>query len=147
MLNLIMNIDTPYRETTHDIEIKAAPLYDEERSLPDQNVFIFMYGIEFENHSGQTVQLISRHWVIRNGRGEEQKVEGAGVVGEQPILKPGDVFHYSSQCPLDTPTGSMRGHYIFRTIQGKDLEVKIPPFFLRLQDTLENLNNIYGMIH
>lgn len=142
-----MNIETPYKLTTNDIEVKVAPFYDEERSLPDQSVYIFLYAVEFENHGSDTVQLISRHWVIRNGRGEEQKVEGAGVVGEQPILKPTDIFHYTSQCPLDTPTGSMRGHYLFRSAQGGQFEVIIPPFFLRLQDTLSNLNYLYTPIN
>ncbi len=138
-----MNIDTPYVATTHDIEVRVAPFYDEERSLADQNVFIFLYAVEFSNLGQQVVQLISRHWTIRNGRGQEQLVEGPGVVGEQPILKPGDRFHYTSQCPLDTPTGSMRGHYVFRLANGGEANVTIPLFFLRLQDTLSNLNGLY----
>lgn len=141
-----MNIDTPYVATTHEIEVRAAPFYDEERSLPDQNFFVFLYAIEFTNLSESTVQLISRYWSIRNGRSEEQIVEGSGVVGEQPILKPGDSFHYTSQCPLDTPTGNMRGHYIFRTEKGQEIKVTIPLFFLRLQDTLSNLATLYAPI-
>lgn len=141
-----MNIDTPYVATTHEIEVKVAPFYDEERSLPDQNVFIFLYAVEFTNFGDQVVQLISRHWTIRNGRGQEQIVAGPGVVGEQPILKPNDRFYYTSQCPLDTPTGSMRGHYVFRLTDGREINVTIPLFFLRLQDTLSNLASLYNPI-
>lgn len=142
-----MNISTPYIETTREIEVQVAPFYDEERSLPDQNVFIFLYAVEFHNFGEEPVQLISRHWVIRNGRGEEQKVDGPGVVGEQPTLKAGESFHYTSQCPLDTPSGSMRGHYLFRTAKGVEFQVKIPVFFLRLQDTLSNMGQLYNPIH
>lgn len=142
-----MNIETPYSATSLGIQVKVAPVYDEERSLPDQNVFIFLYGVEFTNNSEVSVQLISRHWTIRNGRNEEKVIEGPGVVGEQPIIQPEMTYHYSSQCPLDTPTGSMRGHYVFRHTHGEEFIVKIPPFFLRLQDTLSNLNGIYNPIN
>lgn len=142
-----MLVDTPYIATTKGIQVKVAPVYDEERSLPDQNLFIFMYAVEFINNSQLQVQLISRHWIIRNGRNEESVVTGAGVVGEQPVLEQDMTYHYSSQCPLDTPSGSMRGHFVFQYQNGQKFNVEIPPFFLRLQDTLGNLSGLYNPIN
>tara|TARA_R110000868_G_scaffold80095_9_gene227884 strand:+ start:3490 stop:3918 length:429 start_codon:yes stop_codon:yes gene_type:complete len=142
-----MDIETPYVATTNGIQVKVAPVFDEERSLIDQNVFIFLYAVEFTNNNEIPVQLMHRHWIIRNGRNEEKLIEGAGVIGEQPVILPSQTFHYSSQCPLDTPTGSMRGHYTFRYRSGEEFTVNIPPFFLRLQDILSNINGIYNPIN
>ncbi len=142
-----MLVETPYIAITNDLQIKVAPVFDEERSLPDQNIFIFMYAVEITNNSQFPVQLLNRQWIIRNGRNEESVVSGPGVLGEQPIIEPLMAYHYSSQCPLDTPSGSMRGFYEFQYLNGQRFKATIPPFFLRLQDTIGNISGLYNPIN
>jgi ApaG protein len=126
-----------YRELTRGILVEVRPEYVPERSRPAQAEFFFAYHVRITNQGDHPVQLISRHWVITDGEGRSHEVQGEGVVGEQPHLKPGEAFDYSSFCPLPTPTGNMRGSYEFRDAEGGLFRAKIPLFFLR---DLRNLN-------
>jgi ApaG protein len=125
---------TPYQSTTHGITISVAPLYVPDQSDPENNVYVFIYGVNIVNHRVDTVQLLSRKWIIKDGEGNQRVVEGEGVIGKMPYLKPNETFDYSSFCPLKTPTGNMRGHYIFEDSKGEDFTVEVPLFFFRLQD-------------
>lgn len=120
-----------YAETTHDIEVKVVPNFLADESRPEQSVFVFSYDVEIINHGSQTVQLLSRHWIITDGNGKVEEVKGPGVVGEQPVLKPGARHQYQSFCPLRTPQGNMRGSFQFQVDKKNTIDVKIPLFFLR----------------
>lgn len=120
-----------YRELTQGIEVVAEPEYLPGESAPEAGQFLFGYTITITNRSETEVQLLSRHWIITDGAGETHEVRGAGVVGEQPHLKPGESHRYSSFCPLPTPTGNMRGTYQMQNALGAQFDVKIPLFFLR----------------
>lgn len=119
-----------YEATTHDIKIQVAPEFIRDQSNPMQNYYFFSYRVKITNESGRGVQLLSRHWIITDAFGKTEEVEGPGVIGQQPRLKPGETFEYSSFCPLATPTGSMKGSYTMVGEDGKELEVKIPLFIL-----------------
>lgn len=99
-----------------------------EQSRIDAGKWFWVYHIRIENGSGRTVQLVSRHWRITDGRGTVNFVDGDGVVGEQPMLRPGQSHDYVSGCPLTTPNGSMEGHYTFRLQNGKEIRAAIPFF-------------------
>jgi ApaG protein len=101
-----------------------------ERSEPLRRMWFFAYRIRIANEGDEVVQLISRHWVITDAHGEVEEVTGPGVVGEQPILAPGEAFEYSSFCPLPTPFGTMSGSYQMVTREGDAFEVEIAPFEL-----------------
>lgn len=120
----------PYTQTTHDIAIGVLPLFLDDQSDPEESQFVWAYTIRIENKGAVIVQLKTRHWIISDGHGRVQEVKGDGVVGEQPILKPGTAFEYSSGCPLTTPTGIMRGTYQMVDEQGTLFEVAIPAFSL-----------------
>jgi ApaG protein len=103
----------------------------EERSQPLQGEYFFAYTIQIENEGSETVQLLSRHWIITDAEGHEEEVQGPGVVGEQPILAPGQSFEYTSACPLATPFGSMRGTYqMIAGESGDKFDAEIAPFSL-----------------
>jgi ApaG protein len=119
-----------YRATTRNIEVKAAPRFVAERSSPDNNHFFWAYTITITNHGDVTVQLKTRHWRITDSQGRVQEVRGAGVVGEQPILKPGEHFEYTSGVPLHTPSGFMVGTYGMVTEDGAPFDIEIPAFSL-----------------
>ena len=104
--------------------------YVAERSNPVRSEFFFAYRIRIGNEGQQTVKLVSRHWIITDAHGKVQEVQGAGVVGEQPVLAPGESFEYSSACPLTTPFGSMEGSYQMVTDSGESFDAEIPPFSL-----------------
>lgn len=120
-----------YRETTKDIEIEAYPEFIREESRPEAGYFFFAYRIRIKNAGAVPTQLVSRHWVITDGRGTVREVVGDGVVGKQPKLMPGEEFEYTSFCPLPTPTGNMRGTYEMVDENGNQFKVRIPLFFLR----------------
>lgn len=120
-----------YRESTNGISVAVVPIYLREHSDPTQGLFVFSYEVTISNESRGSVQVVARHWVIRDGEGAEREVSGEGVVGEQPQLSPGASYTYSSYCPLPTPTGSMRGSYRIAREDGTEFEAKIPLFFLR----------------
>ena len=118
------------KQVTPQIEIQVKVQYLEKESSPESNFFQFGYQITITNSGDSTAQLMSRHWVITDGRGQVEEVRGAGVVGVQPRLGPGQKFQYESSCPLATPTGSMKGHYQMVSENGDSFEVEIPEFYL-----------------
>lgn len=119
-----------YRATTHAIQVDVEPAYLADRSDPVHDRYFWAYTITIENRSQRTVQLVARHWRITDGQGRLEEVRGAGVVGEQPILKPGEKFRYTSGCPLTTPTGFMSGAYQMSDENGEAFEIDIPTFSL-----------------
>ena len=119
-----------YRATTRNIEITAQPHFLEGQSQPDEHKFVWAYTITIANHGAEPVKLLTRHWIITDGFGHRQEVQGSGVVGEQPRLGPSDSFSYSSGCPLPTPSGLMVGTYGMVTDAGEHFEVAIPAFSL-----------------
>ena len=96
---------------TRGLLVEVESRYLPERSDPDRHQWFFAYRVRLENQGTETVHLLSRHWIIENARGRVEHVKGPGVVGETPVLAPGERFEYQSFCPLDTPIGSMRGTY------------------------------------
>ena len=121
---------TPYRANTRDIAVSVEPTYLEARSSPDSSQYFWAYRVIIENQGRETVQLLSRHWMITNARGELAEVKGPGVVGEQPVLKPGESFEYTSGAPLDTPSGMMGGAYQMESESGERFDIEIPMFSL-----------------
>lgn len=126
-----------YTKTTHNIEVSVNPQYIPERSNPTLRFFFYAYTVTITNHGNYPAQLLTRHWIIRDGNGMEEHVRGDGVIGEQPILEPGQTFNYTSACPLRTPTGNMRGTYNMVDDQMNAFTVNIPLFFLRRPETFQ----------
>ncbi|HVN75550.1 MAG TPA: Co2+/Mg2+ efflux protein ApaG [Thermoanaerobaculaceae bacterium] len=116
--------------TTLGIRVQVHPAYLPERSAPDRGTYLFAYRIHLTNQSDRTVRLLRRHWVITDGHGHVEEVEGAGVVGETPVLRPGASFDYTSFCPLPTPFGTMHGTYLMRAEDGTQFDVEIGQFTL-----------------
>jgi ApaG protein len=129
-----------YRAVTHDIAVSVEPVYLDGQSEPDAGRFVWAYHIVIENSSNRTVQLQSRYWRIVDQNGRIEEVRGPGVVGEQPILNPGDSYSYSSGCPLTTPSGTMVGRYQMRDESGRDFEIDIPAFSLDVPGEKRVLN-------
>jgi ApaG protein len=125
-----MRTPTPYLANTRGIAVSVEPTYLETRSSPENSQYLWAYRVIIENQGGETVQLLSRHWMITNARGELTEVKGPGVVGEQPILKPGQRFEYTSGVPLDTPSGMMGGAYQMESDGGEHFDIEIPTFSL-----------------
>ncbi len=125
-----------YVETTHDIEVLVEPLYVPEQSRPEAGYFFFAYKVRLKNLGKETKQLMSRHWIITDGNGHVEEVRGSGVVGQQPVLEPGQTYEYTSFCPLSTPTGSMRGTYRMASDGGESWDVTVPVFFFRIPELL-----------
>lgn len=119
-----------YSLTTHDIRVSVQPVFLEEQSSPDDHQFVWAYQVRIENLGGQAVRLRNRFWSITDAQGRTQEVRGPGVVGEQPLIRPGDSFEYTSGCPLSTPSGMMVGSYEMEAESGQRLEVAIPAFSL-----------------
>ena len=119
-----------YSSITQDIQITVEPEFVPERSDAEQATFFWAYTVEIANQGDQTVQLTARHWRITDGYGRLEEVLGTGVVGEQPILKPGESFRYTSGCPLSTPSGIMTGTYRMVEENGDVFEAAIPAFSL-----------------
>lgn len=122
--------------TTHGICVTVESTHLPQHSAPAANRYVFAYRVRIENRSSTTMQLTSRKWLITHGDGHREEVAGPGVVGEQPILRPGDHFEYTSGCVLRTPFGSMAGSYFMRTNEGVELEVEIACFRLAAPHTL-----------
>jgi ApaG protein len=116
--------------TTRGIRIRVRSAYVPERSQPEASHWFFVYNVVIANEGTDTAQLVSRHWIITDANGQVQEVKGAGVVGEQPTLAPGESFEYTSACPLPTPFGSMRGTYQMVTADGERFDAEIAPFTL-----------------
>jgi ApaG protein len=119
-----------YKAVTRGVRVTVSPRYVEEESSPGDSRYFFAYTVEIANLSTERVQLRSRHWRIVDGRGEMQEVRGAGVVGQQPVLEPGETFTYTSGCPLNTPDGTMEGSYAMVTGAGESFQAAIPAFAL-----------------
>ena len=119
-----------YSETTNSIRVTVKPIYLEEQSTPVDDHYVWAYQVEILNMGPTAVQLLNRHWKITDSLGRLQEVKGPGVVGEQPTLKPGESFEYTSGTPLSTPSGIMVGSYEMRTEGGDLIEVAIPAFSL-----------------
>jgi ApaG protein len=119
-----------YRAVTRNIEVTVTPRFLPERSSPENSYFFWAYTIEIANRGLETVQLKTRHWRITDALGRLQEVRGAGVVGEEPLLAPGESFEYTSGVPLPTASGFMRGSYGMVTEQGERFDIEIPPFSL-----------------
>lgn len=115
---------------TRGVRVHVESEYASERSQPSQNQWFFLYTITIANESRETVQLLTRHWIITDATGRVEEVHGPGVVGKQPILKPGDSFTYTSGCPLNTPFGVMQGTYQMVTDAGEHFDATIAPFTL-----------------
>ena len=119
-----------YRAVTRSIEVQVTPRFLAERSSPENGYFFWAYTIEITNRGRDTVQLKTRHWKITDAHGRLQEVRGAGVVGETPVLEPGESFEYTSGVPLPTPSGFMAGRYGMVTDKGESFEIEVPAFSL-----------------
>jgi ApaG protein len=116
---------------TRGLRVRVRSAYSPEHSRPSTNTWFFLYTIRISNEGAETCQLLSRHWIIRDAMGKVQEVRGPGVVGEQPVLEPGEAFEYTSGCPLSTPFGSMEGRYRMVTEEGVHFDAEIARFELR----------------
>jgi len=121
---------------TRGVRVDVEARYSSEHSKPGQSLWFFLYTVRIANEGTETCQLVSRHWTIRNATGTVQEVDGPGVVGEQPVLEPGESFEYTSGCPLDTPIGSMEGTYDMVTREGTHFEARVARFELRQPQAL-----------
>ncbi|MGB1876179.1 MAG: Co2+/Mg2+ efflux protein ApaG [Rhodospirillaceae bacterium] len=119
-----------YEKTTRSITITVQPFYLDEQSEPDEERYVWAYKVNIENVGDETVQLLNRHWRITDKLGRLQEVKGLGVIGEQPVLNPGDSFEYTSGTPLPTPSGIMVGSYEMESAEGERFDVEIPAFSL-----------------
>jgi ApaG protein len=119
-----------YSAVTRNIQVTVLPEFVAERSDPEEGQFFWAYTIEIANLGRATVQLVARHWRITDGNGHREEVVGPGVVGEQPVLNPGDTFRYTSGCPLTTPSGIMEGTYRMVDENGASFDIEIPVFSL-----------------
>lgn len=129
-----------YRAVTRQIEVTVEPNYLPDRSSADKNQFFWSYTIVIRNRGPETVQLRTRHWVITDASGRSQDVRGEGVVGEQPVLGPGEHFEYTSGVPLATPSGFMTGSYQMVTETGEKFDIEVPTFSLDSPDAKRTLN-------
>ena len=121
---------------TNNIRVEVLSRYSPENSRPGQSQWVFQYTVRITNQGADTVQLISRHWIITDALDHVEEVKGPGVVGDQPILAPGESYKYSSWCPLQTPTGMMCGTYQMVRTAGGEFDIEIAPFALRAPYTV-----------
>ena len=114
----------------YQFTVEAHPQYVPEQSAPEQSIYSFAYTVTIHNRGEVAAQLIARHWIITDGNGHQEEVKGLGVVGQQPLLKPGESFEYTSGCRLRTASGTMRGSYFCVAEDGERFDVEIPAFEL-----------------
>ena len=119
-----------YRATTRSIRVTVEPQFLDDRSSPEQSRYFWAYTVEIANLGKEQVQLRSRYWRITDANGQVEEVRGPGVVGEEPVLKPGEAFTYTSGCPLRTPSGIMAGWYQLELASGGEFNVEVPAFSL-----------------
>ncbi|MDA5192849.1 Co2+/Mg2+ efflux protein ApaG [Govanella unica] len=119
-----------YTSTTHHIQVSVEPFFLEEKSAPDEQRYVWAYHVQIENLGAEVVTLKSRYWRITDAAGRVQEVRGDGVVGEQPVIAPGEAYEYTSGAPLATPSGIMSGSYQMTTPDGAFFDVEIPAFSL-----------------
>ncbi len=129
-----------YVETTRDIRIQVQPIYLDDQSEPENGHWVWAYCVRIENQGAETVQLLNRYWHITDGHGRVQEVRGPGVVGEQPVLAPGESFEYTSGTPLSSPSGIMVGSYEMVGGDGNRFDVSIPAFSLDTPESGQRLN-------
>jgi ApaG protein len=122
--------------TTRGVRVQVRTAYLPERSSPADSHYFFTYRVRISNQGEETVQLVSRHWIITDADGRTEEVRGPGVVGEQPVLAPGEAFEYTSFCPLPTPIGSMHGTYQMVTAAGSAFDAEIAAFSLAVPHAL-----------
>ncbi len=131
----------PYQAQTGDLVVWVKPSYLPEQSDPSERRWVWAYQVEIENQGRRTVQLLSRHWIITDAVGRVEQVKGPGVIGEQPVLGPGEVFTYASGCPLPTSSGVMAGRFQMKLVGGGELfEIEIPAFSLDLPEARRVVN-------
>ena len=119
-----------YELETRRIRVSVRPAYLVDQSDPEDDRYVWSNTVTIENRGPEPVQLLSRYWNIIDGQGRIQEVRGAGVVGAQPVIAPGESFQYTSGCPLETASGTMSGRYQMRSASGESFEAEIPPFLL-----------------
>ena len=119
-----------FSKTTNNINVSVKSYYLEDQSEPDEQLYVWAYQVTINNRGQQTVQLKKRYWKITDSNGDNKEVRGAGVIGEQPILRPGEKFEYTSGTPLSTPSGFMEGYYEMETKDGNKFDASIPLFSL-----------------
>ena len=129
-----------YQATTRAIRVTVEPTFVDAESSPDEGQYFWAYRIEIANLGEEVVQLRARHWRITDANGRTEEVQGAGVVGKQPVLKPGEKFSYTSGCPLSTTSGIMVGTYEMENDKGEAFSIDIPAFSLDLPDIRKTLN-------
>ncbi len=122
--------------TTRGVRVQVRSAYRPERSVPEDHQYFFAYRVRISNEGEETVQLVTREWIITDADGQVETVQGPGVVGEQPILGPGESFEYTSYCPLKTPIGSMHGTYQMVSAKGDRFDAVIAPFSLAVPTAL-----------
>ena len=121
---------------TNSIRVEVMSRHSPENSRPLQGEWVFQYTVRITNQGSETVQLLSRHWIITDAAEHTEEVKGEGVVGEQPVLAPGESFKYSSWCPLKTPMGMMHGTYQMVRADGSQFDIDIAPFALKARYTV-----------
>jgi len=126
-----MSSQLPYQ-----FEVRVSTQFLDEQSDKEKGPYVFAYTIEIENVGDKSAQLLSRHWIITDAHNIVQEVKGDGVVGEQPTLRPGERFEYTSGCPLPTPVGTMQGAYTFLGESGEQFDVAVPEFLLSMPRVL-----------
>ena len=119
-----------YELETRRIRVAVRPAYLHDQSDPEDDRYVWSYTVTIENRGAEPVQLLSRYWNIMDGQGRVQEVRGAGVVGAQPVIAPGESFQYTSGCPLETASGTMSGRYQMMSASGESFEAEIPAFLL-----------------
>lgn len=119
-----------YEAQTRGLTVRVRPEYLPDQSAPDERRWVWAYHVEVANHGRETVQLVSRHWIITDAFGRVEEVQGPGVIGQQPTLRPGEGFRYASGCPLPTSSGTMAGTYQMVTDGGERFDAEIPTFSL-----------------
>ena len=129
-----------FSAVSHDIVVSVEPRYLVEESEPDEHRYVWSYRVVIANHGHRAVQLMTRAWEITDANGLRRHVAGPGVVGQQPIIEPGEAFEYTSGCPLSTPSGIMAGSYRMVDDRGTALDVTIPAFSLDVPQAVRTLN-------
>ncbi len=122
------------------IQVSVTPVFLQDRSRPEDGLYVWAYQVRIENLGTRTITLKNRHWRITNAEGHTETVDGEGVVGEQPVLAPGDVYEYTSGTPLSTPSGIMVGSYDMESEEGNLFAVDIPAFSLDSPDAMSSLH-------
>ncbi len=135
-----MRPESRYESVTSDIRIRVEPEYADDQSEPDEGHYVWRYTVHISNEGESSVRLQSRVWQITDALGRTQEVRGAGVIGQTPVIEPGQSFSYASGCPLNTPSGIMVGSYAMEDADGKMFEVEIPAFSLDSPYTVRTVN-------